>query len=60
MSSKKLPSKKPSWKKPDFEEIALCMEVTAYANTENELPLPVDGDQRHPTGQTVVDQQPTE
>jgi len=53
-------SQKQSWKKPDFEEIALCMEVTAYVNTEDELPLPVDGDQRHPTGQAVVDEQPAE
>ena len=48
------------WKTPDFEEIALSMEVTAYANTEEELPLPVDGEPRHPTAEAVVDQQPTE
>ncbi len=48
------------WTKPDFEEMSLCMEVTAYVNTEDELPLPVEGDQRHPSTQTVVDQQPTE
>ncbi|MDC0936742.1 pyrroloquinoline quinone precursor peptide PqqA [Pirellulales bacterium] len=53
-------AQKQSWKKPDFEEIALCMEVTAYANTEDELPLPVSGDQRHPTSQTLVDEQPAE
>ena len=32
-----------SWTKPDFEEISLSMEVTAYANTDGELPLPIDG-----------------
>jgi coenzyme PQQ precursor peptide PqqA len=53
-------SQKQSWKKPDFEEIALCMEVTAYANTVDELPLPVGGDQRHPTSQSLVDEQPAE
>ena len=36
------------------------MEVTAYVNTEDELPLPVEGDQRHPSAQTAVDEQPTE
>ncbi len=30
------------WTKPDFEEISLSMEVTAYANTDGELPLPID------------------
>ena len=49
-----------SWTKPDFEEISLCMEVTAYVNTEDELPLPVEGDQRHPGTLNVVDQQPDE
>ncbi len=49
-----------SWKKPDFEEIALAMEVTAYVNSEDEMPLPVDGDQRHPTSQSKVDEQPAE
>ena len=53
-------SQKQSWKKPDFEEIALCMEVTAYANTEDELPLPVSGDQRHPTIGALTDEQPAE
>ena len=53
-------AQKQSWKKPDFEEIALCMEVTAYANTEDELPLPVTGDQRHPTSLTLTDEQPAE
>jgi len=24
-----------NWTKPEFEEIALCMEVTAYVNTGN-------------------------
>ena len=24
------------WTKPDFEEIPLCMEVTAYVNTDEE------------------------
>ena len=23
------------WSKPEFEEITLCMEVTAYVNTDN-------------------------
>lgn len=23
------------WQKPDFEEISLCMEVTAYVNAED-------------------------
>jgi len=23
------------WSKPDFEEITLCMEVTAYVNTDD-------------------------
>ena len=31
------------WTKPDFEEISLSMEVTAYANTDGDLPLPIDG-----------------
>ena len=31
-----------SWTKPDFVEMSLCMEVTAYVNTEDELPLPVE------------------
>ena len=30
------------WTKPDFEELSLSMEVTAYANTDGELPLPID------------------
>lgn len=25
------------WSKPDFEEITLCMEVTAYVNTDDAL-----------------------
>ena len=49
-----------SWKTPDFEELSLCMEVTAYVNNDDELPLPVDGDQHHPINQAVVDQQPDE
>ena len=49
-----------SWTKPDFEEMSLCMEVTAYVNTEDELPLPASGDQHHPTGQNVVDDRPVE
>ncbi len=24
------------WSKPDFEEITLCMEVTAYVNTDDQ------------------------
>jgi coenzyme PQQ precursor peptide PqqA len=28
------------WTKPDFEEITLNMEVTAYVNTDRELPSP--------------------
>jgi len=53
-------AQKQSWKKPDFEEIALCMEVTAYANTEDELPLPVEGAGGLPASRAVVDSQPTE
>ena len=49
-----------SWTKPDFEEIALCMEVTAYVNTGDELPLPIDGEQLPAAGPTVVDDQPDE
>lgn len=49
-----------SWMKPDFEELAMNMEVTAYVNTEDELPLPVGGDQAHPNSQTAVDEQPAE
>ena len=45
------------WTKPDFEEIALAMEVTMYANTEEELPLPVDGRDRNPAP-GVVDDEP--
>jgi coenzyme PQQ precursor peptide PqqA len=26
------------WTKPDFEEITLCMEVTAYVNTDDRQP----------------------
>jgi coenzyme PQQ precursor peptide PqqA len=33
-----------AWTKPDFEEIALSMEVTAYVNTDDQLPLPAGGD----------------
>ena len=25
------------WSKPNFEEITLCMEVTAYVNTDDEV-----------------------
>jgi coenzyme PQQ precursor peptide PqqA len=32
-----------TWKKPDFEEISLGMEVTAYVNTDDELPSPFEG-----------------
>lgn len=49
-----------SWKKPDFEEIALCMEVTAYVNTTEELPLPLNGEQLHATGHSVVNKLPDE
>lgn len=49
-----------SWIKPDFVELSLCMEVTAYVNTEDELPLPVNGEQRHPSEHSVVDEQPSE
>lgn len=31
-----------SWSKPDFVEISLCMEVTAYANTDDTVSLPSD------------------
>jgi len=49
-----------SWKKPDFEEIALCMEVTAYVNTAAELPLPLDAEQLHATGDSVDHKRPDE
>lgn len=50
-----------TWIKPDFEEIALCMEVTAYVNTAgDELPVPAEGDPRHPLAQTAVNEQPRE
>ena len=26
-----------TWSKPDFVEISLCMEVTAYANTDDKV-----------------------
>ena len=26
------------WTKPDFQEITLCMEVTAYVNTDDRRP----------------------
>ena len=26
------------WSRPNFEEISLCMEVTAYANTDAKTP----------------------
>jgi coenzyme PQQ precursor peptide PqqA len=29
-----------TWIKPDFEEIRLSMEVTAYSNAADELPVP--------------------
>ena len=47
-----------SWTKPDFEELSLCMEVTAYVNSEDELPLPANGDQHPPTKQALTDEQP--
>jgi coenzyme PQQ precursor peptide PqqA len=47
-----------TWTKPDFDELSLCMEVTAYVNAEDELPLPVAGDQRHSLSQATVDEQP--
>jgi coenzyme PQQ precursor peptide PqqA len=28
-----------TWSKPDFVEISLCMEVTAYVNTDDETSL---------------------
>jgi len=31
------------WTKPDFEEIALSMEVTAYSNTDDETTPPMEG-----------------
>ena len=30
------------WTKPDFDEISLSMEVTAYANTDGQLTLPLE------------------
>ena len=30
------------WTKPDFEEISLCMEVTAYVNTDDAVESPPD------------------
>ncbi|MCH2114779.1 MAG: pyrroloquinoline quinone precursor peptide PqqA [Pirellulales bacterium] len=47
-----------SWTKPDFEELSLCMEVTAYANSEDELPMPAGGDQRLPATQGLTDELP--
>ena len=46
------------WTKPDFEEISLCMEVTAYANTAEEMPFPTNGDQNPAAGKTVSDNSP--
>jgi len=48
------------WNKPDFEEIALCMEVTAYVNTAEELPLPMDGEQFDASGRSLVNKPPDE
>jgi coenzyme PQQ precursor peptide PqqA len=42
-----------TWTKPDFEEISLCMEVTAYVNTSEELPLPGGGDQPPAAGKAL-------
>lgn len=47
-----------SWTKPDFEELSLCMEVTAYANAEDELPMPSGGDQHLPAPQGLTDEPP--
>ena len=44
-----------TWKKPDFEEIALSMEVTAYVNTDDELPLPAEGAEQNRTQSAPVD-----
>jgi coenzyme PQQ precursor peptide PqqA len=30
------------WSKPDFVEITLCMEVTAYANTDDTVNPPAE------------------
>ncbi len=52
-----------SWTKPDFEEFTLCMEVTAYANSEGELPTPINGGQQPPAQQAVfreIDEKPAE
>lgn len=38
-----------TWTKPDFLEISLCMEVTAYVNTD---------DQAVPAGQWTVASEP--
>lgn len=48
MSAEKLSPVKPSWEKPDFREVSLCMEVTAYVNAEEQLPLPTPGAPRRP------------
>lgn len=34
------------WTKPDFEEISLNMEVTAYVNTDDVVPAPAESTTR--------------
>jgi coenzyme PQQ precursor peptide PqqA len=34
------------WSKPDFVEITLCMELTAYVNTDDGVPPPPEGPTR--------------
>lgn len=42
------------WIKPDYKEIALNMEVTAYVNTADDSPLPNEGKERgHSEGEMV-------
>ena len=31
-----------AWSKPDFVEISLCMEVTAYVNTDDAVSTPAE------------------
>jgi len=47
-----------TWTKPVIEELSLSMEVTAYANSEDELPSPAGGDLHRPIGKALNDEQP--
>jgi coenzyme PQQ precursor peptide PqqA len=38
------------WSKPDFVEISLCMEVTAYVNTDDAVHNPVEHPARTEAG----------